>query len=151
MRDRSDYAHLLRLAVISVIAIVCFLLLRAFLVPTGFGVYGHYRAGAIDDNRTQPITFAGGAACAVCHTDIVEKRKESRHERIGCEACHGPLAAHAAGETADKPVLPDPRVTCVRCHEARAGKPPAFPQVTVSDHAPDGACTTCHQPHHPEM
>jgi hypothetical protein len=152
MKNRfADYAHVLRLAAIAVIAVACFALLRTLFVPAGFGQYGHFRAGAIDDNRVRPIAFAGRATCAECHTDIVEARRNSRHERIGCEACHGPLAPHAAGESTTTPVLPDTRMICVRCHDAAAGKPASFPQVNVGDHAPDGACTICHQPHHPEI
>ena len=147
-----DYEHILRLVGIFFVAVIAFLLLRAWLVPADFGVYGHFRAGAIADNQAKPIMFAGRAACADCHADVVESRQGSRHAQIGCEACHGPLAAHAAGEEAEaKPARPDPRTTCIRCHDARAGKPRAFPQVDVRDHAPEGACTDCHKPHHPAI
>jgi hypothetical protein len=147
----SDYAHLFRLAAIGVVVLTCFLLVRAQLVPGDFGEYGHFRTGAIADNRAQPLVFAGRAACADCHSDVIDARKSSRHEPIGCEACHGPLARHASAEDDTKPVRPDPRTTCIRCHDSRAGKPAAFPQVNVADHAPDGACTTCHPAHHPEI
>ena len=146
-----DYEHVLRMAGLFAVGIALFLLVRAWLVPHDFGVYGHYRASAIEDNRARPVRFAGRAACAGCHDDVVTARKGSRHEHIGCEACHGALAVHAAGPDDARPARPDPRVTCIRCHDTRAGKPAALPQVDVKDHAPQGPCTECHQPHHPAI
>jgi hypothetical protein len=145
----DDYAHVLRLVLIFAVGVAIFLVGRSWLVPDDFGVYGFFRAGALDDNRARPLVYAGRAACADCHVDVVEARRGSRHEAIGCESCHGPLAAHAAGEADAAPERPDPRLTCIRCHDARAGKPRNFPQVDVADHAPDGACSACHEPHRP--
>ena len=146
-----DYEHVLRVLVLFLLGVAAFVALRWWLVPSDFGVYGHYRAGALEENRSRPIAFAGRAACAECHDDVVVSRKGSRHERIACESCHGALAAHASGNDETKPVRPDPRLSCIRCHDARAGKPAAFPQVDVRDHAPEGPCTECHQPHHPAI
>lgn len=143
--------HVVRVAVLFVLGIVAFIALRWWFVPADFGTHGFYRAGALVDNRARPINYAGRASCAECHADIVDMRKGSRHERIGCESCHGPLARHAAGEDEQKPALPDPRTTCVRCHDAKAGKPTVYPQVDVAAHAPEGPCTACHQPHHPAI
>lgn len=148
---RSDYAHVFRVAALFVLALVAFVALRWWFLPGDFGVLGFYRAGALEDNRARPIAYAGAEACADCHADVVTSRQGSRHERIGCEACHGPLARHASGEAEPAPGRPDPRVTCVRCHAMRAGKPRGFPQVDIADHAPDGPCTACHHPHHPAL
>ena len=150
MSDReSDYSHVVKVVLLFVFALASFIAIRWWFLPADFGVYGFYRAGALDDNRAHPLVHAGRAACVDCHSEVVESRRGSRHEGIGCESCHGPLAAHASGADETKPVRPDGRVTCIRCHTAKAGKPAGFPQVDVSDHAPEGACTTCHQPHHP--
>lgn len=146
-----DIEHVLRLVVIFALGVAMFLVLRWWLVPPDFGVYGHFRAGALADNRSRPIVYAGRAACTDCHSEVVDVRRGGRHEQIGCEACHGPLAGHASGEEEAPPARPDPRVTCIRCHDARAGKPAAFPQVDVGDHAPEGACTDCHRPHQPAV
>ena len=146
-----DYAHVLRMAAIFAAGTLLFLVVRAWLVPEDFGVYGHYRAGALADNRTPPLVFAGGAACAECHDDVVAARKGGRHERVGCEACHGALGAHAFGQTDAKPARPDPRALCISCHDAKVGKPPGYPQVHANEHAEDGPCTACHQPHSPAI
>jgi len=65
------------------------------MMPKDFGQYGHYRPGALADNAAMPISFAGRAACEECHADVVEGRAGHKHEHVGCEACHGALAAHA--------------------------------------------------------
>jgi hypothetical protein len=153
MKPRSeDYLHLLRMAGLFVIGISTFLLLRWAMVPAGFGVYGHYRAGALDDNMARPVKFAGQAACIECHPGQAELRATGRHARVGCEACHGALAAHAAAPVQVKPIKPDPRKTCVICHTASISKPKSFPQVDPAEHAPEGPCTACHvQPHSPKI
>lgn len=147
----SDYAHVAKVAVLFAFAIGAFLLVRWWFIPVDFGVYGFYRAGALDDNRAHAVVYAGRAACVDCHSEVVESRRGSRHEAIGCESCHGPLASHVTGADETTPARPDTRVTCIRCHTARVGKPLGFPQVDVADHAPEGSCATCHHPHHPAI
>jgi len=147
----KDKEHLARMAALFAVGVVAFLLLRWFMVPVGFGRYGHFRPGALDDARARPLHYAGRAACEDCHTDIVAARKGSRHERIGCEACHGALIKHAEAPGDVKPKLPDTRALCVRCHEASSWKPKTFPQVKVAEHADEGPCTACHKPHAPKI
>jgi hypothetical protein len=146
----NDYRHLVRIAGVFAVGIVIFLVGRSLLVPSDFGRYGHYRAGALDDARARPIAFAGQAACVECHSDIGDVRRESRHARVSCEACHGPLATHAAGDAPLKPQRPVGRAECVGCHAKSASKPPAFPQVVAADHAGDNKCIECHNPHSPK-
>jgi len=117
--------HLVRMAVLFLGGTLLFVILRAVMVPSGFGEYGHYRPGALDDNRSLPIQYAGRTVCADCHPDVVEARAGGKHEAIGCEACHGALAAHAEGRTEDKPA--------------------------PADHSPAGACTECHMAHSPGL
>ena len=150
----KDKEHLVRMASLFAVGIGVFFVLQYTFVPAGFGQYGHYRAGALDDNRDpvkNPLRYAGRAACEDCHADVVETRKGSRHEQIGCEACHGPAAKHVANPTDVKPAKPDPRAVCIRCHSASASRPKAFPQVIVADHAPEGECTNCHKAHAPKI
>ncbi len=147
LRDRE---HLIRVAGLFVGGLLAFLFLRALFIPTGFGVYGHFRAGALPDNRARPVAYAGRATCEGCHTDVADARKGSKHQAISCESCHGPLAAHAEDPGAVKPNRPDPRQTCLVCHTANVAKPAAFPQVNPREHAESGACVACHQAHRPE-
>lgn len=147
----KDREHLFRAALLFVGGLVLFLILRALLVPKGFGELGHYRTAAIEENRARAISFAGRKACEECHSDVVEARKGSKHATVGCESCHGPLAKHVEGGGDPKPERPDKRGICLRCHLAEAAKPIAFPQVNAKEHAGDSPCDECHKPHHPEM
>lgn len=143
--------HLVRVAGLFLAGVVCFVVLQALLIPEGFGRYGHYRAGALDDARTRPVSFAGRAKCVECHADAAEAAKGGGHAAVRCEACHGPLAAHAEDPTQHKAVKPDPGVLCVRCHQSNVARPASFPQKDRTEHAGDELCTSCHVAHHPGM
>ena len=146
-----DVEHLIRVAGLFALGFVVFLGARAMFVPADFGVYGFFRAGALDDIRSRTPVYAGREACAECHDDVVTARKGSAHERVGCEACHGPLGAHAADPGALVPERPDGATICLRCHRAGGSKPEWFPQVDPQAHAGGDACNACHAPHHPEL
>ncbi len=147
----GDYEHLLRVLGLFAAGLVVFLVLKAFLVPASFGLYGHYRADSLEENRARPVSFAGHAVCEDCHADVVEARKKSKHERVSCEACHGALARHAAGdESAGKPARPTAAL-CLTCHASNVAKPAGFPQVSPKDHAEPGTCLECHKPHSPKL
>jgi Cytochrome c554 and c-prime len=148
MRFR-DVEHVIRVAIVFLVAILAFAAWRAQAVPDDFGVYGHFRTGALADNRDQPLRYAGQATCVECHTEQAALRQTGRHAMIACESCHGPQGSHASGDTDVKPPRPDPRGTCLPCHVAGNGKAATFPQVVVRDHAPEGACTDCHKSHAP--
>lgn len=151
MKRFKDYEHLVRLAGLFVGGLLVFGVARAALVPEGFGKYGHYRAGAIDDVRARPVHYAGQAACAECHADVVETRAAARHQALACETCHGALETHASDPGTLKPVRPDARPLCVRCHAAKTGKPRRYPSVDIKDHAGEENCVTCHTPHDPRI
>lgn len=145
MKNRE---HLFRMAGLFVIGFLAFVGARAVFVPKGFGVYGHYRAGALEDNRAFPLVHAGRAACADCHSDQPDALKTSRHAKVGCEACHGALAVHADDPSKLTPKRPDPATLCLGCHMANAAKPATFKQISPKDH-PEGVCNECHDPHSP--
>ena len=143
--------HLVRLVLVLAVGVAVFLIVRSFIVPASFSQYGHYRAASLGEIRARPISFAGQAACAVCHDDIAQKRSQGKHAKVACEACHGPLAPHADDPDGHKAQKPDVATLCVRCHEADAAKPKSFPQVDSKDHSQGAVCNTCHDPHRPNM
>jgi hypothetical protein len=147
----TDVEHVFRLGVVFALAVVAFLAWRAWMIPDDFGVYGHYRASALTEARARPVVHAGQAACLDCHDETATVRASGGHARVSCESCHGALASHAEGRAEEPPGRPDGRSHCLPCHAAGTGKPPAFPQVIVSDHAGEAACVDCHQPHTPGM
>jgi len=150
-RETRHYDHVIRVVALFAFGFLAFLIVRHVLVPADFGVYGFYRAGALDDARAHPVRYAGRETCAVCHDAVVESQKDSRHAQVGCESCHGALAAHAGGEFDPKPKVLNPRLLCLTCHVKMDGKYAAFPQVDPVEHAGDAACTACHQPHRPKI
>jgi hypothetical protein len=147
----NDYSHLIRIAALFATGLLVFLAGRSYFVPGDFGVYGHYRAGALEDVKAHPISFAGQAACVECHSDVGDLRKTARHAKVSCEACHGPLAGHAAGDEPLKPTRPDGVKTCTGCHLQSRSKPSTFPQINVAEHAGDNRCVECHNPHAPKI
>lgn len=141
--------HLVRVAGLFGAGLVVFLLLRTALVPADFGLYGHYRAGALTDNRARPLVHAGRAACAACHAERVAELGKGSHAAVGCESCHGPLAAHVSEPKSHKARRPDTRALCLTCHRTNVARPVSFAQVEPREHAPEGVCTDCHGAHAP--
>ena len=149
MRERfRDSEHLIRLALLFGVGLALFFGARAVLVPADFGELGHYRTGALDDNRRKPPVHAGRAACAECH-DTAAALAAGAHARVACESCHGALGAHAADPEAVAPAKPDAAALCVRCHAFDPARPARHPQVEATAHAEGAACTECHEPHAP--
>lgn len=147
----KDAGHLFRLAGVFLVGFLAFLVIRAFLVPSSFGQYGHYRGDAMAELAARPVNFAGHQTCETCHADILEKKKDGKHAHVNCEACHGPLAKHADDPASVQPPKLETAVLCVRCHEANLAKPKGFPQVASAEHSTGLACETCHQPHSPAI
>jgi hypothetical protein len=144
-----DAEHLFRLAGVFLALLVAFLVARAIFIPEGFGVYGHYRAGALAECRAHEIAYAGRAACLDCHDEINTLKKNAKHAGIGCETCHGPLQKHVDDPSTVVPEKPDAKTLCLVCHMENLAKPRDFPQIDPKEHADDDNCITCHDPHAP--
>src|SRR3954469_16443849 len=95
----KDAGHLLRFAGLFVIAFLVFWAIRGLVVPKTFGQYGHYRAASMTEIASHPAKFAGHEAGDPCHSDVQAIKGKGKHEGVNCEACHGPLAGHAADPT----------------------------------------------------
>lgn len=145
--------HVVRVGVLFAVGFLAFGVVRWTLIPRDFDLpgYGFYRAGALTDIAARPQQYGGQAACADCHGDVVEARAANSHKNVHCEACHGPLGKHAAGEFEVKPINLNPRTLCLTCHQQSAAKPVSFPQVAPGNHGGEGPCTDCHQPHAPKI
>lgn len=147
----KDAEHLLRVALVFVVGILAFVLLRGVLVPRSFGEYGHYRGNALAEIAAKPIVFAGHQTCETCHSDIADVKSQGKHAGVNCEACHGALATHTEDPGTIQPPKLDTAVLCVRCHGANEAKPKGFPQVAAKEHSAGLPCETCHQPHSPRI
>ena len=146
-----DSGHLIRPAIVLLVGLGIFLVVRAAVIPKEFGKYGHYRPGALEMIREHPVSYAGQDTCVMCHDDQATVRAAGRHAQVACEACHGPQAKHADDPGRYKPKLPDVATLCARCHEKDAAKPKTFPQVVTAEHSGGMLCNTCHQPHNPHI
>ncbi len=143
--------HLVRMALLFGAGVLIFLAVRAVLVPKGFGMYGHFRGPSVEQIRALPVHFAGAAACAECHQDEAGSKHGTESKRVGCESCHGALAAHAADPAKNAAAKLDAAVLCVRCHQENRAKPKHFPQIDPAKHQDGEACAGCHDPHAPAL
>jgi hypothetical protein len=149
----SDAKHLVRLALLFLAGFLLFLAIRAFFVPAGFGEFGHFRTGTLQDVRNNtPLHFGGRASCgeADCHEDVTAALATDSHARVGCESCHGALAAHAADPEIAKAAELDEIDLCSRCHALNPARPEGYTrQVDIEVHREESACSECHDAHEP--
>ena len=86
-----------RLLIPFLIIIIGYLVARWILVPSDFGLLGHYRASSITINLQKEIRYAGAEVCVECHDQIVAAKKQGYHRGVACEACHGPALVAYSG------------------------------------------------------
>jgi len=114
--------------------------------------YGFHPATDAGTWRQLKPAYSDVARCVSCHEPEYKKLTSASHGAIGCESCHGPLAAHVAdapvaGEegNAFKVTKPTDEV-CTRCHVAAIGRPATFRQIVPAQHYLN-VCLQCHDPH----
>jgi len=144
-----DGEHLVRLVLLFAAGVLLLLVVRALFVPAGFGDYGHFRTGAIADAGKRQNVFAGRAACAECHGEVLTALAKGSHAKVGCESCHGALAAQVADADKVKPVAIEVVELCSLCHAKNQARPKNQPQVDPGPHAEGNVCTECHDAHAP--
>ena len=116
MRPFKMPPQIFRLVLLTIFIMGTYLTARTFLTPPSFGKFGWYRANALGELSSRPVTFAGRKACDECHSDHVQKLAKAEHKTLSCESCHGAGQAHV-----DNPDVQLPKLTfshCLRCHEA---------------------------------
>ncbi len=140
-----------------VLAAVAFILVRHFLYPETFGMYGHFRYASVAEFASIAPRHGAPEACDACHDEQAEARAAGKHSSVSCEVCHGPLAGHVEGDAwaATMPVQRSNDL-CAWCHERLTARPKQFPQIVTSAHVTEkGAemteevCLECHDAHNP--
>lgn len=150
----KDIQHLLRVALVFVLVILGFLILRKYLTPESYGKLGRYRAAAVEELKAKPIGYAGQQECQICHEEIFSEKTSSRHRTVGCETCHGALALHVEDPAQNAPRKfegENLNKLCILCHAENISRPAAFPQINLTEHNPDENCNLCHNPHNPKI
>lgn len=127
-------------------------------VPADFGaqergyMYGYHRAGNEQEAQKLVVMYRGNEACRDCHAEKLAKLVPSRHHRIPCEDCHGPIGNHP--DNPPKLAIDRSRELCLRCH-AGLSMPSSqrndLPRIDNLKHNPGTPCSDCHNPHHPEL
>lgn len=141
--------QLVRILIVTALLVVLAGLTRFVFVPSSFFSSRLHRESTTQREMNKPLRFAGAAACAECHTDIVETKSHGYHQGLGCETCHDAAAAHVEDPFEVKPYAPRDRKFCPICHDYNSARPTGFPQINPTAHNPLRACITCHDPHDP--
>ena len=161
---RSKYnAHVIRIILFLAVLALVGLAARAIMVPKDFGKYGHYRAGAIEDEMNREVRNGTNDSCLACHPYIKEMHFSGVHKTVSCEFCHGPVADHIQENTviAKLPKKQGEEITtlCLRCHNQiiRARPKESIKMVSMPNHLEekkvrlDHTCDQCHNVHAPLM
>ena len=149
--------HVFRVLFVLLVAVVGIVLVRSFLVPASYGLYGPYRFDNVAEQAAiRPPLHGGAVACGECHEDRSKAVAAGVHRTVSCEVCHAPLGRHVKGGDVVAPMAVDRSFTlCARCHRKIDGRPTAFPQVVLEQHVQGGlegrVCLECHDPHSPKL
>lgn len=134
---------------------------KKLLTPHSFGIYGHYRADAIDEAAAIEMRHGTNASCLSCHRFEAQIHLSGKHSTISCEFCHGPYADHVKDgkKIGTLPVKKEREINtlCLRCHnraiEARPGE--VIKTVVMPIHLEEQKvktthlCNQCHHVHAP--
>jgi len=151
-------SHVWRPLFVIIVLVIAILISRFFIVPHDFGIrgkgymYGWYREGNIEDWKNVKVKYQGKDYCKDCHADKFESILNSPHAIIQCENCHGPALDHPSDPP--KLAIDRSRATCFRCHYPLPY--PSSGRAKIKSVDPDThnagiECSTCHNPHKPNL
>ena len=158
----KTYNHIIRFALLIILVIIGFLIVRTSMVPDSFGnhgsyTYAYYRADSKDEQAALPAIYQGTEQCSSCHESQAAILADGTHAALDCESCHGSFKAHN-NNTAERMTISDPVDACMTCHTRLNARPAEFPQINsfeahLKDQGetilPGLTCSTCHDPHMP--
>ncbi len=141
--------QVVRLGTVLIVLLAIVLSLRFLILPASFFSARPHQAAKVVREMAKPPHYAGTASCRECHEQQVNTQYAGYHRSIGCENCHGPSAAHAAGDKSAPVRVDKGREFCLTCHTYSTSRPNGFPQVDPQQHNPRKQCTRCHDAHDP--
>lgn len=154
-------AHIVRIVTVLIGALAAGLIVRAFFLPESFGIYGHYRPAAVEEEMARPLRHMTNESCLACHPFIKKIHLDGVHKTVSCEFCHGPYADHVTDnkKTGTLPVKRGEEIKelCLRCHNKiiRARPKESIKMVAMPEHLEkkkvrtDHVCNQCHHVHSP--
>ncbi|OGL43250.1 MAG: cytochrome C [Candidatus Schekmanbacteria bacterium RBG_16_38_10] len=134
------------------------LLARSFVVPSDFGVgergfmYGYHRKSNEDEWKAFKVKYQTKEYCKDCHEERYKANMASKHKIIQCENCHSPAIEHP--ENPEKLIIDKSRALCIRCHAFlpyASSMRSKIKGINPSEHNPEDECSTCHDPHSPDL
>jgi len=159
---QSTYnSHVKRIVVGLIVFVVLGFAGKKLLAPKSFGVYGHYRADAIEEAAAVDIRHGTNASCLSCHAFEAKIHLSGQHRTISCEFCHGTYADHAKDgkKIGTLPVKQNEEINtlCLRCHNRAIQARPeeVIKTIIMPAHLEDQKvktthfCNQCHHVHAP--
>ena len=161
--NKGPKTHLKRMGLVVLGLVALVVVGKLLFTPGGFGRYGHYRPGAIDDEVKRPLVHETDASCDSCHEWDASFHKKGKHKVVSCEFCHGPGGRHVK----DGKVVGHLEVQkggeinrlCLRCHDGHVRARPQGGKVIKTVLYPnhlekqavetDHLCNQCHLVHAP--
>ena len=134
------------------------LLIRSFIVPSDFGVgdrgfmYSYHRKSNEEEWKAFKVKYQTKEYCKDCHEDRYNANMASKHKLIQCENCHGPAIDHP--ENPEKLIIDKSRDLCIRCHAFlpyASSMRSKIKGINPSEHNTEDECSTCHDPHSPDL
>ncbi len=160
MQSNHD-SHVKRIIVGLIVVAVFGFTAKQLLKPKSFGIYGHYRADAIEEAAMVEVRHGTNASCLTCHRFEAGIHLSGKHQTISCEFCHGTYADHVKDgkKIGTLSVKKEKEIDtlCLRCHnraiEARPGE--VIKTVVMPAHLEEQKvktthhCNQCHHVHAP--
>jgi len=158
----KHYNHIIRFAIVLIIAVAGFFVMRGYLVQESFGIhgtytYGYHRGNSDSEQAALPSLYQGPEKCKSCHEQQYTPWQAGAHAPVGCETCHGNWQAHN-NNVKDKVQLTASIEACMLCHQQLGARPASFPQIPeIKAHVQEQdeefsqgmSCSDCHDPHEP--
>jgi len=128
------------------------------MVPSDFGVgergfmYSYHRKSNVDEWKAFKVKYQTKEYCMDCHEDKYNANMASKHKLIQCENCHGPAIEHP--ENPEKLIIDRSRSQCIRCHAIlpyASSQRSKIKGIDPSEHNVEDECSTCHDPHSPDL
>ena len=163
----EDVRHIVHVAVIILVVIVAFVIVRSLTLDKSFGQYGHYRGASLEERKKLPVIFQGVETCWECHEEESgevwvgsEFWLDGKHSSNTCMNCHS-KAIPPGEKTPCSAGFVRPRDTsnnlCLICHGVLAARPKA-PEAYdkkrhIEEHEEEEGqkCIECHVPHYPAI